>query len=212
MTTLYKNCSVQGTQQYPDLFSGQNIWSGYGTFSGTSAGRNSTGTYHTTLIRILTPNFVGASISVNLGLKATQQSGGKTLVGLRCALCNSDANKNLYINTYSAVTDIYQVHQTAITATVSATESTTTISFPNTGYQPNTNYYIFIWAAFATNNEWLSVSSSGAQTSTVNFNGNVVKVYENGAWNNYQAYVCNGTGWDGYKPMVHNGSSWVEHG
>ena len=98
---------------------------------------------------------------------------------------------------------------------MSSTPSLQYITIPNNPTYPFVSggtYYLYLWAGNTTYGSNVNIQPTGELVIDLYYSGNFVRLYAGGAWSNYQAYVCNGTGWDGYKPMIHNGSAWVEHG
>lgn len=210
MTEVISWCSGYSSSWY----STGGSWSDYDSYSG-NAGRATSGLYYTTIVKFYAPIFTGTAFYVTVALPFKKGAGANTSTTLRWALAVGDNNKNNYINTYAAVSDPNQVASGVITISgLSSTSLTHILPIPIPAWytMPSGQVFcLFLWAGSSADFSQANLITSEVGA-TVAFNGNVVKVCENGSWNNYQAYVCNGTGWDGYKPMIHNGSSWVEHG
>ena len=149
-------------------------------------------------------DFLGASESINFTMLMSIGIG--TDVTLRYALCSSDANKNSYVGTKNAVVDQNQiVNGTFSLAGLSASVEARTITVPVTGLQPNTTYYLMLWASNDTGVSFKGISSAWGNYSTdLDYNSGLAWIGDDP----YQCYVRNGSNWDLCIPHVRDGADW----
>ena len=180
-------------------------WVGYATDTTGYAGSNYS-EYNTYLLKFTTPAFVGVSESVAIKLGIVKNAGDPPT--LRYALCTSDANKASYCNTYSAVSDAYQIETgTKTFEGLSSGVTYHTITIPTAKLKPSTTYYLFLWAYTPTSNPNHIVPQPLDYTTpsvVVGYNQGIAYIGE-GA---YQWYVGNGTSYDLFIPGTGNGSDW----
>lgn len=207
--TIAGVCWIPAIRSNPPPIAGTGWSDESGTIFSTQAGRDSTGKYNTTLIKIGTPVLAGTPINTTMRLSATQASGAGATVTLRWALCTSDVNKDLYLNTAAAVTDPYQM--AFGTVTLSGLSSTAKVTaFSMNTFHHGMPFYLYLWAYSTTYGTSVTISPAASQSATLYYTGNIVKLYVDGEWGNYQCFIYDG-GWVGYKPYVYNGG-WVEYG
>lgn len=120
---------------------------GYGT-GAIFAGKTPDGTSWVSSLKFTTPSFAGVLESITFTVVAGKSGYDEATSKLRYAICTSDANASLY-NTDQAVTDAYQVVSgvTELTGGLSAYDTTNNIVINTTDLQPNTTYYLMLWAA-----------------------------------------------------------------
>lgn len=113
----------------------------YGTAS-CYAGANSSSLYHY-ILKFKTPAFAGVFEKLNINLRIkTQWAASMTL---RYALATSDANKTKYAQLTGTVTDEYQIDSGTFVLPSSTSYAVQTLSL-STEVQPNTEYYLYLWA------------------------------------------------------------------
>lgn len=201
MATNSVNCTIVGHT------SGYNSFADYSVSPACYAGYNNYN-YYAYVLKFTTPTFAGASESINFNF--WMYKGVGTTVRLRYAICSSDANKTLYCETSSAVTDSYQI----TTGTVSFSNMTTTtesrtLTVSTTGLQSNQTYYLILWAYNQTGIELREINSAwGSYSITMGYNDGVVWIDNGSSFEAYQCYIDNGTSWDLCVPYIDNGSSW----
>lgn len=136
-------------------------WLGYDTTTNNPAGSDGTGIYYATLTKFKTPSFSGTSSNISLLMYIVGVLGNSPT--LRYALCTSDVNKGSYVNTYSAVSDPYQVASGTVTFTNISPSANNyeTISIDTSGVKGGETYYLYLWASTPTSNpSFVSVQGS----------------------------------------------------
>lgn len=151
--------------------------------------------YFTDVIKFTTPEFRGVSQQLEMGLYVYVGVGSEATV--RYALCTSDANKGKYMKTTAAVADEYQI----AAGTVSFEGLTTDVekrsfTIETAKLEPDTTYYLFLWAAGQTGVSLQTPSSAwGEFTAEVTYISGAVmipteegevlavpEIYVGGAW------------------------------
>ena len=201
MATNSTNCTIVGhTFGYADF-------ANYSVYQPCYAGYNNYN-YYAYVMKFTTPAFAGASESIDFNIWMYRGQG--TDVTLRYAICSSDANKDLYRETSSAVTDSYKIKSGTVKLSgMSSTKECRTITVSTTGLEPSKTYYLMLWAYNQTGVELLEVNSAwGSYSVTLRYNGGVVWIDTGSKFEAYQCYIDNGTSWDLYIPYIDNGSSW----
>lgn len=189
-------------------------WVGYNTTDYGYAGSNYS-EYNTYILKFTVPEFVGVSESVAISLSMVQSSGGAS-VTLRYALCTSDANKDKYCDTYSAVSDTYQVKSGTIALTDLVTSgSYKTITIDTSKVSSNSTYYLVLWAYTSTsdpNHVQFPRLDLTTPSITLNYNTGLVYIDNGSGFEPYEIYIDNGKSWDRYIAYVDNGTSWDQCG
>lgn len=179
-------------------------WHGYGT-GHAYAGRNGS-TYYAYVLKFKTPAFLGASESIKITLSMIK--GGSDTFEFRYALCSSDTNYRLYQNTYSNVSDAYQMAAGSATFyNLGTSASGKNLEIATSELKPSTTYYLYLWA-YSSSSSWVELNSVSEFSVRVYYNQGLIR-YGNGEdFDTYQVYVGNGEGLDLYLPYIGNGSGW----
>lgn len=173
---------------------------GYAGYNGSS--------YYANVIKFTTPDFVGASESIEIGLFMNEGVGSD--VTLRYAICTSDANKASYMNTTAAVTDENQIAAGTVTfEDLTSNVEKRTFTIETAKLEPNTTYYLFMWASGKTGVSLKEPSGAFGDSSVfVSYNSGLVYIDNGSELEAYQFYVDNGSDWDLHIPFIDNGSGW----
>lgn len=120
---------------------------GYGT-SPIYAGKTPDGTAFVSALKFTTPAFTGVLESITFTVVAGKSGYDEATAKLRYAICTSDANASKY-STDTLVSDEYQVVSgvTEVAGGLSAYDTTNNIVISTSNLQPNTTYYLMLWAA-----------------------------------------------------------------
>lgn len=174
--------------------------SGYAGYSGSS--------YYTNAIKFTTPDFVGASESIEIGL--IMRTGVGASATLRYAVCTSDANKAAYMSTTDDVTDENQIATGTVTfEDLKSDSQKRTFTIATSKIKPNATYYLFLWASGKTGVSLDKTSGAGGDfTVIVSYNSGLVYIDNGSALEAYQCYIDNGSDWDLHIPYIDNGTSW----
>lgn len=197
-------------------------WYGFGS-SARDAGFtvNSTGkkTYYTTVIRFTTPSFSGESELVEIQYSAKEhfvKDGGD--VTLRWALCVEDANGNCesYRDEYwgigSAVAKhTYQIdsgEKTHGNGTSSYSDWSITIS--STAIEPDTTYYLFLWAKNDSSgySSLMTIAGPSNHSATVTVKDDLVWIRDGGSWKRARVWIRDGGTWKRALPWIRDGGTW----
>lgn len=164
--------------------------------------------YYAYVLKFTTPDFLGVSESLAFSLLLNQGMG--TDVTLRYALCTSDANKNDYCGTKTAVSDSYQITTgTTKLNDMSSTVVRHTVNVSTAKLKPETTYYLILWAYSDTGVSLKEVSSAwGDFKVTLAYNSGLGYIDSGAAAAGYLAYIDNGTSFDVFIPEEDNGSAW----
>lgn len=129
------------TAAFTSVATGTNSFGSYSTSTAVSVLH--TTYYKATSMKFTTPSFSGQSSSIKFNLANI----GTTYenIKIRWALCTSDDNKANYLNTSSAVSDTNQIASGTFTPPASISDSYE-LTVATTAINPNTTYYLFLWA------------------------------------------------------------------
>lgn len=176
--------------------------------------------YCVAYFRFTTPYFEGTckNILINLATHGTFSA-----VPMRYAICKSYANRDLYRNTTLTVSDENQVTSGILSVTSQAYEyaegettaiglTKTELLIDTTKLEPNTTYYLFLWAG--------GVGYGGAyqigmhanhlsrHTAIVTYYENVTHIDNGSELKAHKCYIDTGDDWIPIIPYIDNGSSW----
>lgn len=108
------------------------------------AGANTSNGKYVYILKFKTPDFKGVFEKLNLNLYI-KSNYSKTITH-RYALATSDANRNSYRNTTSAVTEEFQLESGTFTFEGISTSAYNTITMSlNSAVKANTEYYLYLW-------------------------------------------------------------------
>ena len=142
-------------------------WGTYNPGQACYAGYDTGGTHYTTIIKFKTPSFSGKTSKLTVTFPTQNISGyyNSQWPDIRYALCTSDANKQKYRDTTSAVSDTYQLLSGYKEI---AAGNTVTLTFETSALQPNTHYYVFIWGGDSYSKFQINLYPSATLTYTEN--------------------------------------------
>lgn len=132
-------------------------WTNYSKTDIAYAGSNkSSKEYNVALIKFTTPKFSSGTVSDRAVFSLWVTKGATDSAALRYAICTSDLSRGRYVNTYSEVTDDYQITSGKITlANIQPAGGAATykqIAVETAALQSETTYYLYLWAANDVNN------------------------------------------------------------
>lgn len=171
---------------------------GWGTeYSNDTAYAGGNGKY-VAITKLTAPTIPEGNKTTKITVNLAKYYVSSATVTLRWALCTSDANKNLYKSTYSAVDDSYSLTQGTVTLTdISGKVTTQSFDIEVDGLTPGQTYYLFFW--------------SGTNAST-----NTVTLYASQSSAEFEyaplglVYIDNGIAFEAYQPYIDDGTKWVE--
>ena len=140
--------------------------------------------YYTYIMKFNTPIFSGESTSIEFNFDFLYRK--NTSIGIRYAICSSDANRELYENKSGSITDTYQLASGNTTFTIKSSGYTENVKLTiNTSkLASDTVYFLYLWA---------ENSSSGYATipaATLQYRPTITLNYVN----TYKLTISEGTG------------------
>ena len=148
---------------------GTSSWlSSYGSYD-LNIGRYNNTNYQPFIMKFTTPSFSG--VSTSLQFKFAMKYRNVLNQSARWAICTSDANRDKYRDTHSAVTDSYQVASGTVTFTVNGSGTTYNVplNITTTALKGSTTYYLFIWSGSDTGYTSVLHSTGAKTTGTIEY-------------------------------------------
>ena len=154
--------------------------------------------YMVYFLKFITPNFYSVSEELKIEIKMRNNSNySESNQTVRYALCTSDENYHLYLDTVDPVSDPYQI-ETGTFQEINGDDKISTISIKTDKLKGNTTYYLLVWDAYK------SSKSSGQiyVKPAINHTITLKRDSSNGSF-----YY---TKFDLYIPYIDNGTSWEQ--
>ena len=162
------------------------------------------------VLKFKTPTFVGVSQSLDVNLSA---AGTDSNTGVCYALCESDANHDMYFKANTTVDDPYQI----ATGSLSKAEwESMPFSIETTELESGKNYYLVFWIPYGSG--YNDFASAGLPTShSINLNytdviptstSGVAYVDGGSEFVKYEVYIDTGSEFVRYEVYVDNGTGW----
>lgn len=197
------SCTVVGQRSGYRSTSGNMSWSesasSYNTtYSASwSAGYDSSGSrYNVYFLKFTTPEFSNTSKELKVEIKMQNNSYySESDPTVRYALCTSDENYSLYLDTLDAVNDPYQI-ATGTFQEVNGDGEISTILIETDELKSNTTYYLLIWDAHRDNIIATSTTAMPASNHTI-----TLTCEDRSSPTYYTKFVK-------YIPYIDNGTSW----
>lgn len=159
------------------------------------------------IIRFETPNFEGASTSVDLRFSVGNVYGNSQTVNF--AICTADAYAFSYIVYPDSISDPYAIASGTIQLTAN---SICSVTVPTSALKGNTTYYVFLWFPYTTSNfVYADINKTEWHGIDVNYKKDFVYIDSGSGFGTYQCFIDNGTSWDLVKAFIDNGSEFVPY-
>lgn len=159
------------------------------------------------IIRFETPNFEGASTSVDLRFSVGNVYGNSQTVNF--AICTADAYAFSYIVYPDSISDPYAIASGTIQLTAN---SICSVTVPTSALKGNTTYYVFLWFPYTTSNfVYADINKTEWHGIDVNYKKDFVYIDSGSGFGTYQCFIDNGTNWDPVKVFIDNGSEFIPY-
>ena len=176
-----------------------------------NAGHSSDG-YYLFCLKFETPQFAGKSAAIRFGL-CMQMLSTKNPV-LRFALStSSDNHKQYYEAGIGPAVDDNQLASGEQSFTLTADYATYTVELETEELQPNTTYYLFVWAGALNSLTRFASTIDHSATVVLKASGGV-RITTSEVKNKLHAVIINtaDSGWKRFVPIIWTGSAWKRQG
>ena len=171
--------------------------------------------YGVYVLQFTTHSFYGVSTNIKISISIYQADhyGDIVDIPIRYAICKSDSNKDMYRHTSSSVSDENQLVSGVFTIpSVSSTSEWHEIMINTPKIEPNTTYYLFLWAAsdsHDTVNRFLNYTPwMTNEHIVIEYYEHMTHIDTGSEIKPCQCYIDNGESWIPVVPYIDNGSSW----